>query len=133
MLTFKNLNKLVLSIGLFFPVCQAVQAQNAANIIVPTEAILAQFPKMSGFRLSPDGKHLLAIESQGDVRNILIWKIEELSRPPKVIGSANMQIRTASFIKNNLLVVDLFQPFDSRMGELTKTFISKTLFYAVNV
>ena len=103
MLSFKNLNRLFLAIGLFVPVCQVVHAQNAANIIVPTEAILAQFPKMSGFRLSPDGKHLLAIESQGDVRNILIWKIEELSRPPKVIGSANMQIRTASFIKNNLL------------------------------
>ena len=104
------------------------QSSPALNIPVPTEAVLSQFPKMTGFRMSPDGKHLLAIESQGDVRNILVWKLDNLSSPPKVIGSSSMQIRSASFIKNDVLAVDLFQPFDSRMGELTKTFISKTLF-----
>ena len=110
--------------------CLSATAQNTAiaNIQVPTEAVLAQFPKMSGFRMSPDGKHLLAIESQGDVRNILVWKLDNLAKPPTVIGANNMQIRSAVFIKNDVLSVDLTQPFDSRMGELTKTFITKSLF-----
>jgi hypothetical protein len=104
------------------------QATTVATIQVPSEAVLAQFPKMAGFRMSPDGKHMLAIESQGDVRNILVWKLDNLSKPPTVIGSSSMQIRSASFVKNDLLSVDLTQPFDSRLGELTKTFITKTLF-----
>ena len=104
------------------------QTAAVANIQVPSEAVLAQFPKMTGFRMSPDGKHLLAIESQGDVRNILVWKLDSLSKPPTVIGSNSMQIRSASFIKNDVLSVDLTQPYDSRMGELTKTFITKSLF-----
>lgn len=104
------------------------QTGAVANIQVPSEAVLAQFPKMTGFRMSPDGKHLLAIESQGDVRNILVWKLDSLSKPPTVIGSSSMQISSASFIKNDVLSVNLTQPYDSRMGELTKTFIGKTLF-----
>jgi dienelactone hydrolase len=104
------------------------QSLTTSPIQVPSEAVLAQFPKMTGFRLSPDGKHLLAIESQGDVRNILIWKLDSLGLPPKIIGSNSMQIRSAVFVKNDVLAVDLSQPFDSRMGELTKTFITKTLF-----
>ncbi len=104
------------------------QTPAVANIQVPTETVLAQFPKMSGFRMSPDGKHLLAIESQGDVRNILVWKLDNLAKPPTVIGASSMQIRSATFIKNDVLSVDLTQPYDARMGELTKTFITKTLF-----
>jgi len=34
------------------------QTTPAANIQVPSEAVLAQFPKMAGFRMSPDGKHM---------------------------------------------------------------------------
>jgi acetyl esterase/lipase len=120
---------------LFISVCLAglsvvalAQSTGNTSIQVPTEAVLGQFGKMAGFRISPDGKHLLAIESQGDVRNILVWSLDALSKPPTVIGANNMQIRSASFIKNDVLSVDLSQPYDSRSGEIIKTFITKTLF-----
>jgi dienelactone hydrolase len=97
-------------------------------IQVPTEEQLAQYPRMTGFRLSPDGKHMIAIESAGDVRNVLVWKTDSLSTKPQVIGSSSMRIRTASFLKNDLLAVTMWQPYDARIeGSLTKTFISKLL------
>ncbi|MFO1253385.1 MAG: prolyl oligopeptidase family serine peptidase [Inhella sp.] len=97
-------------------------------IQVPTTAQLAQFPKMSGFQISPDGKHMLAIESHGDTRNIVVWKLSDLSAKPTVIGAKNMQINSVSFLKNDMLQVMLMQPFDLRTDQLTKTFINKLLF-----
>jgi len=108
----------------------AAQAQAAAPtpIPVPTEEQLAQYPRMTGFRLSPDGKHIIAIESQGDVRNVLVWKTDSLSTKPQVIGSSSMRITSASFLKNDVLAVTMWQPYDARIeGGLTKTFISKLL------
>ncbi|MFY8082979.1 MAG: hypothetical protein ACOVN7_04510, partial [Rubrivivax sp.] len=40
--------------------------QAVSKVAVPTEELLAQFPSLTGFRLSPDARHLLAIESRGD-------------------------------------------------------------------
>lgn len=97
-------------------------------IRIPTPAQLAQFPAMTGFRISPDGKHMIAIESAGDTRNIVVWKLADLSAKPTVIGTKNMQIRSASFVKNDLLQVDLSQPYDFRGDQLVKTFINKLLF-----
>ena len=54
-------------------------------IRVPTLETLAQFPAMTGFQLSPDGKHMLAIESQGDNRTILVWDTAKLSAKPTVM------------------------------------------------
>ena len=104
------------------------QSPAAPPIQVPTEEQLAQYPRMTGFRLSPDGKHMIALESQGDVRNVLVWKTDSLSTKPQVIGSSSMRIRTASFLKNDVLAVTLWQPYDARIeGSLTKTFINKLL------
>jgi acetyl esterase/lipase len=107
-------------------------AQQAARpttaIQVPTEAQLAAFPNMTGFRLSPDGKHMLAIESKGDQRTIVVWKTAALSERPTVIGATNMQIQSASFLKNDVLGVFLRQPYDSRLGDrVIKTFIDKLM------
>jgi dienelactone hydrolase len=104
------------------------QGADSLPILVPTEAQLAEFPRMTGFRLSPDGKRLLAIESKGDARNILVWKTDSLASKPTVIGSAAMQIQGANFLKNDMLSVTMTQPYDARIGEaVTKTFISKLL------
>lgn len=106
----------------------ASQSANTLPIQVPTEAQLAEFPRMTGFRLSPDGKHLLAIESQGDTRNILVWQTDNLAAKPTVIGSSAMQIQGANFVKNDMLWVSMMQPYDARIGDtLTKTFINKLL------
>jgi hypothetical protein len=100
-------------------------AQDQAPIKVPTIEQLAAYPRMTGFSLSPDGKHMLAIESQGDVRNILVWQTANLAAKPHVIGSSNMRIQSASFLKNDALAVTMTQPYDARLGgELTKTFIT---------
>ncbi len=103
-------------------------AAPSAAIRVPTIAQLAQFPAMTGFQISPDGKHMLAIESAGDVRNIVVWKLADLSARPTVIGAKNMQIRSASFLKNDMLQVSFMQPYDLRGDDFVKTFINKLLF-----
>ena len=59
---------------------------------------LAAFPKMSGFSLSPDGKHLLALEGRGEDRVILVWNTDALNKAPTVIGSSKMKISGAQFI-----------------------------------
>ena len=100
----------------------------AAAIRVPTMAQLAQFPAMTGFQISPDGKHMLAIESAGDTRNIVVWKMADLSAKPAVIGAKNMLISSASFLKNDMLQVNLSQRYDYRGDQMVKTFISKVLF-----
>ncbi len=113
----------------FAPCVGNAQSPAPAPIQVPTEEQLAQFPRMTDFRLSPDGKHMIAIESQGDVRNVLVWKTDSLSAKPQVIGASSMRIRSASFLKNDMLAVVLWQPYDARIeGSFTKTFISKLLF-----
>jgi dipeptidyl aminopeptidase/acylaminoacyl peptidase len=104
------------------------QAPDTAPIRVPTEEQLAEYPRMTGFRLSPDGKHLIALESQGDTRNVLVWKTDNLSAKPQVIGATSMRIASASFLKNDMLAVTLWQPYDARIeAVLTKTFISKLM------
>ena len=99
-----------------------------ATIRVPTLEQLAQFPTMTGFQISPDGKHMLAIESAGDARNIVVWKLADLAAKPTVIGAKNMQISGASFLKNDMLSVNLIQPYDLRGDDFVKTFINKLLF-----
>ena len=123
---------LAVAAGLLSSVAASAQTAAGANapvaIQAPSTALLAQFPKMTGFQISPDGQHMLAIESQGDTRNIVVWKLSDLSARPNVIGARNMQIVGASFLKNDLLAVTLMQPFDLRTDTLTKTFINKLLF-----
>lgn len=122
-----TLSRLVAAAGAALAVGHTAQAAEAP-IRVPSIETLAQFPGMTGFRISPDGKHMLAIQSQGDTRNILVWKLAELGAKPTVIGASSMQIRSASFLKNDMLQVEMTQPYDLRADEVTKTFISKLLF-----
>lgn len=107
----------------------AVAAPGAGQpIVAPSVEVLAQFPSMTGFQISPDGRHLVGIASQGDSRTILVWKLSDLKASPTLIGAKNMQIRSVSFLKNDMLQVTLSQPFDLRTDETIKTFISKLLF-----
>ncbi len=97
-------------------------------IRVPTVETLAQFPGTTGFQISPDGRHMLAIQSQGDSRSILVWDLAKLSAKPTVIVSNSMQISRASFLKNDMLQVSMTQPYDLRDDRVLKTFINKLLF-----
>ena len=80
---------------------------------------------MSSFTLSPDGKHLAAVEARGEDRVILVWKTDSLDQSPTVIGSSRMKISGVEFIKDDLLAVSMWQPFDLRYDNIVKTFISK--------
>lgn len=97
----------------------------AAKPVPPTIEQLAAFPKMSSFSLSPDGKHLAALEARGEDRVILVWKTDALDKPPTAIGSQRMKFQAVQFIKNGLLAVTMWQPFDLRFDKVTKQFLSK--------
>ncbi|MEO6278897.1 prolyl oligopeptidase family serine peptidase [Roseateles sp.] len=128
MKTYLNkMGRLLAIAGAVLLACPAMAA-DALPIRVPTVETLAQFPGMTGFRISPDGKHMLAIQSQGDNRSILVWALADLGAKPTVIGAKNMQIASASFLKNDMLQVSMTQPYDLRTDEVIKTFINKLLF-----
>ncbi len=94
----------------------------------PTIEVMAAFPAMSSFSLSPDGKHLAALEAHGEDRTILVWDIDALSTKPTQIGSRQMKILGVTFIKNDVLAVRMWQPFDEHFDKTTKTFVTKLYF-----
>lgn len=96
--------------------------------VPPSVEVLAAYPKMSGFTVSPDGRHLAALEARGEDRVIVVWKTNALNQAPTVIGSSKMKIQRVQFIKNDTLAVSLWQPYDLRFGPTTKTFINKLFF-----
>jgi pimeloyl-ACP methyl ester carboxylesterase len=93
--------------------------------VAPTIEQLAAFPSMSSFSISPDGKHMTAVEARGEERVILVWETANLSAPPTVIGATQMKFQSVAFIKNDLLAVSLWQPYDARFDGVTKTFTGK--------
>ena len=96
-----------------------------AKPAAPTIAQLAAFPRMASFTIAPDGRHLAAIEARGEDRVILVWKTDELDKPPTTIGASRMKLRSVQFIKSDLLGVTMWQPYDSRLDKITKTFVTK--------
>jgi pimeloyl-ACP methyl ester carboxylesterase len=96
-----------------------------AKPAVPTVEQLAAYPKMSGAALSPDGKHLALLEGRGEDRVILVFKTDALGEKPTVIGATSMKIQQVFFVKDDVLGVALWQPYDFRGEEVTKTFVGK--------
>ncbi|PZO66324.1 MAG: S9 family peptidase [Pseudoxanthomonas suwonensis] len=94
---------------------------------VPTIEQLAAYPKYSSFSLSPDGKYLAALQSDGEQRVIAVWKLDAMDKKPTLIGSEKMKFSGVSFIKNGLLAVSLWQPYDLRTDRVLKTFINKLM------
>lgn len=92
---------------------------------VPTIEQLAAFPQISSLSVSPDGKHIAGLQANGEERVILVWSTDALDKAPTVIGAGRMKFQSVSFIKNGLLAVTLWQPFDLRTDRVTKTFVSK--------
>jgi dipeptidyl aminopeptidase/acylaminoacyl peptidase len=93
--------------------------------VAPTIAQMSAFPKMSGFTVSPDGAHIAALEARGEDRVILVWKTDALTTAPTVIASQSMKIQAVDFVKNDVLGVSLWQPYDLKIESTTKTFIGK--------
>ena len=103
----------------------AVAPATHAKPTPPPIEKLAAYPKMSSFTLSPDGKHLAALEGRGEDRVILVWNTDALDKPPIVLGTQKMKFQTVQFIKNGLLAVTMWQPFDLRTDTIAKQFITK--------
>ncbi|KPN19957.1 peptidase S9 [Xanthomonas sp. Mitacek01] len=99
----------------------------ATTPVRPTIEQLAAYPQYAGFTLSPDGRHIAALRGQGEDRMIAVWQTEALDKAPTLIGASNMKIGAVQFIKNDRLAVSLSQPIDLRIGEVTKTFLSKLM------
>jgi len=93
----------------------------------PTVEQFAAFPLMSSFTVSPDGKHIAALQARGEERVILVWDAEHLDRAPTVIGSSQMKLQGVTFVKNDVLGVSMWQPYDAAQGTIIKTFLSKFL------
>lgn len=93
----------------------------------PTIQQLAAFPQFSNFVLSPDGQHIAALRGRGEDQVIAVWKADALDQAPTLIGAQRMKITGVSFIKNDRLAVNFWQPFDLRGEGVTKTFISKLM------
>lgn len=103
---------------------QTATPASAAQVAAPTVQQFAAFPLMSSFAVSPDGKHIGAVQARGEDRVILVWDAENLARNPTVIGSSQMKIQGVSFVKNDVLGVSLWQPYDAAGGSV-KTFLGK--------
>ena len=97
----------------------------AGDLAPPSIETLAAYPNMSGFSVSPDGEHIAALEGRGEDRVILVWNSDGLAAPPTVIGSKVMKIRGVQFVKNDVLAVSLWQPYDLKFDKTTKTFVFK--------
>jgi dipeptidyl aminopeptidase/acylaminoacyl peptidase len=98
------------------------------RITPPTIEQMAALPRLSSFAISPDGRHVAAVQANGEESNVVVWNSDRLTDPPTVIGASRMKVRGVTFLKNDVLGVSLWQPFDFNAGgSITKTFLSKFL------
>lgn len=109
------------------PVLAQDAAAPVARAAAPSIQDFAAFPRMSSFTVSPDGQHIAALQARGEDQVILVWDANNLERDPTVIGSSQMKIRSVSFVKNDVLGVTMWQPYDAAQGTIIKTFLSKFL------
>ncbi|WP_454258430.1 alpha/beta hydrolase family protein [Pseudoxanthomonas mexicana] len=98
---------------------------HAAPPAAPTIEQLAAFPALSSLTVSPDGSRIAGLEANGENRVIVVYRTDALDKPPTRIGSDRMKFSSVSFIKDGLLAVSLWQPYDLRVDRVTKTFVSK--------
>ena len=91
----------------------------------PSIDVLAAFPAMSSFTLSPDGRHMAALEARGEDQVILVWDTANLATPPATIGTQKMKFQQVVFLKSDTLLVLVWQPIDAHIPRTYKTFTKK--------
>lgn len=101
-----------------------VVAQTSAGgaIRTPTIEQLSAYPMMASFTVSPDGRNIAAVQSRGEERAVTIWDVADLAREPRNLGARFMKIQGVQFVKNGVIAVSAWQPYD--VGAY-KTFTSK--------
>ncbi|MFC4727665.1 alpha/beta hydrolase family protein [Coralloluteibacterium thermophilus] len=100
-------------------------AQSVEMPSEPAVGAFAAFPALSSLSVSPAGTHIAGLRAIGEERQIVVWRTDALHEAPIVIGSDRMKFESVAFIKEGLLAVSLWQPYDLRADRVTKTFISK--------
>lgn len=101
------------------------QAQATTDIAVPSIEQLAAFPALSSLSVSPDGQHIAALQADGEDQVIVVWRTDALDQAPTRIGAGRMKFSSVSFIKDGLLAVTLWQPYELRAEGVVRTFVSK--------
>lgn len=77
---------------------------------LPIAAAIGDYA-MTDVSMSPDGKHIAAVVPvAGGNPVIKVWETRNLSKAPKVIGSARMRFFSVGFIKNDRLSIVVNQP-----------------------
>lgn len=110
-------------LGLGSPAVAMVQ--QTASPAPPTIEQFAAYPQFASFSVSPDGRHIAAVQARGEERVILVWEADGLDREPTVIGSTQMKIQAVQFVKNDVLGVSLWQPYTASFGSTIRTFLNK--------
>ncbi len=113
-------------IGLGLGLTTLVASPALSKPTPPTIEQLAAFPTFASFTVSPDGKHLAALQAFGEDRHILVWDTDNLQAKPVEFGIRDVKINSVQFLKNDVLGVAIWQPYDDRLGDgVEKLFISK--------
>jgi dipeptidyl aminopeptidase/acylaminoacyl peptidase len=93
---------------------------------LPYKKAIEDWP-LRGVTISPDGKQIAGIAAGAPGRPpvIKVWKTEDMSKTPVVIGSARMRFTNVIFIKNDRLMIFANQPVAAGAGS---NWFSKVLF-----
>lgn len=104
---------------------QAADARAQTPVSPPSIEQLAAFPALSSISVSPDGQHIAALQADGEEQVAVVWRADALDQAPTRIGAGRMKFSSVSFIKDGLLAVNLWQPYELRTEGVVRTFISK--------
>lgn len=107
------------------PAATRLSDVNVVPAAAPTIEQMAALPAISGFSVSPDGRHIAALGARGDERVIMVWDMQRPDAQPTLIGASQMRISGVTFVKNDVLGVNLWQPYDSAGAGNTKIFLTK--------
>lgn len=116
--------RLVLTLAICLPFPTLAQVSGTVPV-PPAVEQLAAYPALSSLSVSPDGQHIAGLRADGEDRVVVVWRTDGLQEPPTVIGSERMKFNSVAFIKDGLLAVSLWQPYELRTDRVTRTFISK--------
>lgn len=91
-----------------------VAAQTSGGYTPISVEAFARVSNLASVTMSPDGKHLAALSSPDGERVVVsIWDLDDLSKPPYLVGShPKVRFTRIQFIKNDRLFVNTIQMFD---------------------
>ncbi|MDO1559758.1 prolyl oligopeptidase family serine peptidase [Brevundimonas sp. 2R-24] len=91
------------------PAAPAAQSQ----LRIPTIEQLAAHPVMSSFAVSPNGRYIAALQSEGDTRVVRVWDTQNFTAEPRTFNSTGPQLQGVGFVSDGVIAISAFEPFDS--------------------